>query len=97
MTNLRKIAKGQSCQIRIPGICNGRPETTVLCHYRLAGISGLGLKSPDWLGAWGCSDCHRVADRQTRSHLSREQLNLYLAEAVFRTLNELHKIGAIAL
>ncbi|WP_157795538.1 nuclease domain-containing protein, partial [Escherichia coli] len=36
MVNLRKAAKGQICQIRIPGYCNHNPETSVLAHYRLA-------------------------------------------------------------
>lgn len=95
MTNLRKIARGQSCQIRLPGVCNGNPETTVLCHYRLSGISGIGKKSPDWMGAWGCSDCHRVVDGQTRSQFEREELKLYLAEGVFRTLDQLYRMGAL--
>lgn len=36
MANLRKEARGRECQIRIPGVCNGNPETVVLTHYRLA-------------------------------------------------------------
>ena len=32
MVNLRKAAKGQMCQIRIPGSCNHNPETSVLAH-----------------------------------------------------------------
>ena len=62
MKNLRQFAKGQQCQVRLPGICNGNPETTVLAHFRLIGVSGMGLKSPDALGAWACSDCHSYAD-----------------------------------
>ena len=38
MVNLRKAAKGQMCQIRIPGYCNHNPETSVLAHYRLADV-----------------------------------------------------------
>ncbi|TBL26445.1 DUF1364 family protein, partial [Escherichia coli] len=38
MANLRKEARGRECQVRISGICNGKPETTVLAHYRRAGI-----------------------------------------------------------
>ncbi|VEI70653.1 82 prophage-derived uncharacterized protein ybcO [Serratia quinivorans] len=40
MTNLRKEAKGRDCQVRMPGICNFNPETTVLAHYRMAGTCG---------------------------------------------------------
>jgi len=41
MTNLRKEARGRNCQVRLPGICNGNPETTVLAHYRMAGLNGM--------------------------------------------------------
>jgi hypothetical protein len=60
--NLRKLAQGKPCMIRMPDVCNGNPETTVLCHLRMAGISGMSLKASDLLGAWGCSDCHRYVD-----------------------------------
>lgn len=62
MTDLRKMARGMPCMIRMPGVCNGDPATTVLCHLRMAGISGMGLKANDLLGAWGCSACHRYVD-----------------------------------
>lgn len=60
--NLRNYARGMPCQIRMPGVCNGDPETTVLCHLRMSGISGMGLKANDLLGAWGCSACHQYVD-----------------------------------
>ncbi|HBS0984508.1 DUF1364 family protein, partial [Klebsiella pneumoniae] len=34
MANLRKAARGRECTVRIPGYCNGNPETSVLAHYR---------------------------------------------------------------
>lgn len=30
MTDLRKAAKGKPCTIRVPGVCNFDPATTVL-------------------------------------------------------------------
>jgi Protein of unknown function (DUF1364) len=78
--NLRKLAKGQECQIRLEGICNFNPETTILAHFRISGISGMGIKSPDWLGAWACSDCHRHVD-----HHRDAQTQLDFAKGVFRT------------
>jgi hypothetical protein len=86
LTKLRKEARGKECQIRLEGICNFNPETTVLCHYRMLGVSGMGMKSPDWLGAWGCSDCHRAVDGQMATSLTRDELRLAHAEGVFRTL-----------
>jgi Protein of unknown function (DUF1364) len=88
--NLRRIAKGQSCQIRLAERCNHNPETVVLAHFRLMGISGIGHKSPDWLGAWSCSTCHAYVD----SHKDAET-QLAFCHGVFRTLNELSKLGVL--
>src|SRR5262245_17085591 len=60
--NLRGLARGKPCMIRQPAVCNFNSETTVLCHLRMAGITGMGMKANDILGAWGCSDCHRYVD-----------------------------------
>ena len=60
---LRDSARGQECTIRLPGICNHDPATTVLCH--LDG-GGMGMKHPDIFGAFGCSSCHDEVDRRTR-------------------------------
>ena len=83
--NLRRLACGQPCQIRVPGVCNNRPETTVLCHVRLIGISGIGMKVPDALAAFGCSDCHAVVDGQRHSAYSEEERWMLLLEGMLRT------------
>ena len=51
--NLREYARGKPCMIRLPGICNRDNTTTVLCHERISGLSGAGLKAPDFFAAWG--------------------------------------------
>ena len=84
MSKLRKLAKGRDCKIRLPGICNFNPETTVLAHYRLAGISGIGMKSPDLLGAWACSACHAYVD----THKDDSTVRAFL-EGVMRTQAQL--------
>ncbi|EHP0911263.1 DUF1364 family protein, partial [Escherichia coli] len=43
MADLRKAARGRECQVRIPGVCNGNSETSVLAHIRLAGLCGTGI------------------------------------------------------
>jgi hypothetical protein len=89
--NLRKQARGRDCQVRLVGICNFNPETTVLAHVRLIGISGMGMKVPcDLLGAWACSACHAYCD----SHHDAET-NAAFAEGVFRTQNILWREGLI--
>jgi hypothetical protein len=86
-TPARKAARGQPCMIRIPGICNGNPETTVLAHYRLAGYCGTGLKPDDQMGAWACSSCHDVVDHRKNAINGprREGIRLMHAEGVMRT------------
>jgi hypothetical protein len=64
MKNLRQLARGQSCMVRLPGICNHNPETTVLAHLR-AGFFGMGIKPPDLCGVWACFNCHNEIDRRT--------------------------------
>lgn len=83
--NLCKEARGRECQIRIPHICNFDAETTVLAHYRLSGISGVGLKPPDSQAAFACSSCHDAMDGRLKTPWTREQLRLMHAEGVFRT------------
>ena len=91
--NLREAARGQQCQIRYPGICNFDPETTVLCHYRLAGTCGVGMKPPDILGAWGCSACHNLVDGRTSILDTHESIRLAFAEGCLRTIAALERQG----
>ena len=85
------------CQVRLPGICNFNPETTVLAHYRLAGTCGTGMKPPDLLGAWACSSCHDAVDSRDRGRdLSESQVvHLAHAEGCLRTINELIQRGKL--
>lgn len=65
MTPIRKAARGQDCTLRIPGVCNYNPETTVLCHSPyLSSGRGMGLKAPDEDACFGCSACHDRLDRR---------------------------------
>ncbi len=93
--NLRKQAKGRGCMVRIPKVCNHNSETTVLAHYRLAGVSGIGMKSPDILGAWACSACHDAIDRRAHTDLDHDYVRLLHLEGMARTLAQLHREGLI--
>ncbi|OOF56160.1 hypothetical protein BKK56_04045 [Rodentibacter genomosp. 2] len=90
--NYRKEAKDRECQVRLPGICNFNPETTVLAHYRLH--SGVALKPDDIQGAWACSACHDECDRRTRK-MDTEYVRLAHAEGVFRTQAILRREGKL--
>jgi len=94
MSKLTKAARGRECQVRIFGVCNGDPETTVLAHYRLAGLCGMGIKPHDLIGAWACSSCHDEVDRRTQ-HLNIDNASLAHAEGVIRTLDILLKEGLV--
>lgn len=85
MTDLSKTARDQECTIRVPGVCNGRTDLTVLCHVRMIGISGYGLKAPDALAAFGCQPCHDYVDARTHPKVSPEERRLLLLEGVMRT------------
>ena len=57
-------ANGQTCALRIPGVCNGDPATTVACHVRIPGNAGTGMKPDDLFVIDGCAECHRVMDNR---------------------------------
>lgn len=94
MSKLRKAARGRECQIRITQVCNGNSETTVLAHYRMAGLCGAGIKPSDLAGAWACSDCHDVIDGRNPV-ADRITLRLWHLEGVMRTLAKLEKEGLV--
>lgn len=89
--DLRKLARGKPCQVRLPGICNGNPDTTVLAHYRMAGTCGGSMKPDDEQGAWACSACHDECDRRTRK-LERDYVELCFLQGVMRTQYEIRRM-----
>ncbi|AHK21548.1 DUF1364 domain-containing protein [Yersinia similis] len=93
--NLRKEARGREYQIRIFGVCNHNPETTVLAHYRLAGTCGIAIKPDDVQGAWSCSACHDACDGRVKTEYSSDELRLFHAEGVMRTQQILRKEGKL--
>ena len=93
--NLRKLAKGQLCMVRIPLHCNHDPATTVLAHYRLAGYVGIGQKADDFaMGAWSCSACHDLVDGRVQSEHDRLALRLAHSEGCLRTMAEVRQMKA---
>lgn len=98
MTPIRRAARGQDCAVRIPGICNRNPETTVLCHSNsLADGKGMGLKAPDTAAAFGCSSCHDVLDgrRPRPLGMTLDDVDRYFRAAVERTHVILARMGLL--
>jgi len=81
--------------VRLPDICNHNSATTVLAHIRLSGVSGMGIKADDLLGAWACSACHDAVDRRFRTDLDRDYVRLAHLEGMVRTIAQLRKEGLI--
>ena len=56
-------------------------------------MNGMGMKPPDFCGAFGCDQCHSAVDGRIKTNYTRDELRLMHAEGVMRTLNELVKRG----
>lgn len=98
-TPARRAARGRDCTLKIPGICNRDPATTVLCHSnRLADGKGMGLKAPDTEACFGCSDCHDVLDgrRPLPGWMTRRQLEDTFDRARAITQEQLKQEGIVA-
>ena len=86
---LRELARGKPCSLRIPGVCNRNPETTVLAHMNTE-WKGVALKSPDICAVRACSDCHEyVGDMVT------PEKRLLGLEGLLRTLKAYVEEGII--
>lgn len=87
-TKYTKSARGQECTVRIPGVCNFNPETTVLAHLNGGGMAA---KHLDIHGAYACSNCHDAVDGKGCSAwnngepYSYEELKTMHLEGVIRT------------
>lgn len=86
-TKITREAIGRDCQVRLSG-CNTSP--CCLAHFRLSGVSGMGLKPHDILGAWACDFCHSQVDTR-----KGEEIQLAFAHGVIRTQNTLINEGKI--
>ena len=75
----REAARGQDCTLRLPGICNFDPATTVLAHLP-CGMRGTAIKAPDFAAIDACSNCHAVLDGSRRSEINAWDVVRALAE-----------------
>jgi len=94
MSKYTKSAKGQECQVRIPGICNHNSETVVFAHIN---GGGMGMKQPDCEGAYCCSACHDVIDFRRIYGWTPEQIKLAHHEGAMRTRKIMIDAGVLKL
>lgn len=95
---IRESARGEDCDIRIPGACNFDPATVVWSHFPgLAGGRGMGFKSLDLCGVYGCSGCHDVVDMRAPMPPGETRQSVMLAwhEGHLRSLVKLRAKGLV--
>lgn len=63
--HLLAMARGRPCLLRVRGVCNHDPATTVAAHsnWREHGGKGGARKADDCYSAWACSACHAWLDQ----------------------------------
>lgn len=86
---LRDSAKGQVCNIRIPGVCNHDKDTTVLAHLNGSGTGtkyGNEYEVLDVLGSFACFDCHDAVDGRRRTMYSPDVLEFMHMQGMVRTI-----------
>jgi hypothetical protein len=91
--DLRKMARGQECFLRLYPYCNGNPETVVLAHIRRGNIAGMGQKPCDLAAMPMCDQCHSVYDGRLQTPLQRVLID---AEALRGLVQWLSKISTEA-
>ena len=69
MSKITLSARMESCALRLPGVCNFNPATTVWAHSNelLGGkAKGKKLARVDHIGAYACYACHMTYDGQAK-------------------------------
>jgi hypothetical protein len=95
MGKIRQAARMRSCSLRLPG-CRNEVETTVFAHAPCVD-KGMGIKSPDWWGAFSCNFCHRIVDGSKR--FDPEYVDLYQARwlaGIYETQKTLIEEGLLS-
>ncbi|NAX44819.1 MULTISPECIES: nuclease domain-containing protein [unclassified Vibrio] len=88
-----KSAKGEDCTLRLVGICNFNPETTVFAH--IGKRRGMGIKCADYFGIYACSSCHDVIDSRVNSDYTKDQLAYEELRALEETQEKLIEKGML--
>ncbi len=85
MSKITKAAKGESCTLQIYPYCDGDTEKTVYAHLPCPD-KGMGFKSPDWWGAYGCHTCHSIIDGHKKTELTKFEILQVMWWARYRTM-----------
>lgn len=89
---IREAARNQDCQVRLPGVCNFNPETTVFAHLN---GGGMGRKASDLHGCFSCSSCHDWLDGGYTKTTNRDERDFVHLIAMKNTQLILMAMGLI--
>lgn len=91
-------SRGETCKLRIAGVCRGETETVVPCHVRDR-HTGRSIKASDLSVIDGCFRCHEIFDRRARLPngllLSDEEWTFYALRGLQDTLERRREIGLL--
>lgn len=89
---ITQSARGEDCTLRIVGVCNFNPETTVFAHLN---GGGMGIKHHDIFGCYACRDCHDWLDGRVSGVGFRHHAQAEFLRAMVETQNKLLEKGLI--
>lgn len=95
---IRDSANGEQCHMRLAGVCNGQPDTTVWSHWPgLDADRGMGLKALDLCGCYTCSACHDAIDGRSMlpAGLNRHEVVVAWLAGHLRSLVTLARKGLV--
>lgn len=92
---IRDSARGEPCALEFDG-CLSSTETTVWCHspYGEDG-KGMGQKSDDLFGCFGCASCHDILDGRKKSRYGEEEIRDTFHRAMKRSQRRLLDKGIL--
>jgi hypothetical protein len=99
MSAITEAARGRNCTMRLPGVCNHDPATSVWSHINsVRWGAGRGHKAPDICGLITCFECANALDGRRRKSddgqpLDREFVKLCAYEGHLESLAILDKEG----
>lgn len=88
-------ARGEDCALRLIGICNFNPETTVFAH--IGKRRGMSIKCADYFGVYACSDCHDAIDGRKKTDYTKEQIDSEELRALEETQEKLIEKGLMVI
>jgi len=92
---LRESARGETCTMRLAGICTHDPETVVLCHLRDLAPSGMGTKPSDLHAVYACHACHDVIDGRRKTDLTPIEIGREEGRAMCETIMRFSEKGLL--